>query len=259
MLFSVKQYLQYLYLVLSNKRTSNSFINDFISKVLHNKTEPTQFLKIEKLKKKYQFNEINIRNEDYGAGSKKRIRKNTLTSAHLLKTASISSKNGTLLHHLALHFNSRICIELGTCLGIGSSYLSNKNNKVISIEGNRELAKLSKISIKDVGINNIEIINGKFDDVLKNILTDLGSFDLLFVDGNHTEEATIAYFELALNYTTDKSIIVFDDINWSIGMKNAWNTIIKHQEIRVSIDLFRQGIVFFDKTITNKEHFTLWH
>lgn len=259
MLFSLKQYLKYLKRVQLLKNIESPFVIDFITYVLKNKKEVTNYSKIKELSSFYKSNKTLIPKEDYGAGSKSKSSQNTLNTTQLLKKVSISKKNGILLHHLASYYKTKTCIELGTSLGIGTTYLSNNFNNIISIEGNKELATLSRSAIKKLDINNIEIINAKFDDVLENILKQQGNFDLLFIDGNHTEEATLAYFEIALKYLSNKSIIVFDDINWSIGMDNAWNKIIQHKEIKVSIDLFRQGIVFLDKEMDTKEHYTLWH
>lgn len=259
MLFSIKQYLQYLIRIILKEDSSDPFLIDFIINVLKNKKSVTHSFKIKELSALYKSEKIIISKEDYGAGSKKKSKQLSLNTDQLVNNISISKKNGVLLHHLASYYKAERCIELGTSLGFGTAYLSNDTNTIISIEGNKELALLSKNSLNSVGIKNIEIINAKFDDVLGNILNKQGTFDLLFIDGNHTEEATLAYFEIALKHLSANSIIVFDDINWSIGMNNAWNTIIKNKEIKVSIDLFRQGIVFFDNKQQFKEHYTLWH
>jgi predicted O-methyltransferase YrrM len=259
MLFSVVQYFKYLVQINFRKDESDIFLSDFKKNVLKKKAKVTNSKEIAELAAIYRSKNFVIPKEDYGAGSKKSSKKNHLYSAQLLKEVSISKKNGTLLHHLVSHYKLDICIELGTSLGMSTAYLSNNTNTVISIEGNKELASISHKMLKNAGIKNIKLINGNFDDVLENIFKENLTFDLLFIDGNHTEEATLAYFEMALKYLSEKSIIVFDDINWSIGMKNAWCTIIKHTEVEVSIDLFRQGIVFFDKSIQKKEHYKLWH
>mgnify|MGYP000686872661 CR=1 FL=1 len=41
--------------------------------------------------------------------------------------------------------------------------------------------------------------------------------------------------------------MVFDDVHWSKGMEEAWNEIIDHSSIQVSIDLFEMGVVIIDK------------
>jgi hypothetical protein len=39
-------------------------------------------------------------------------------------------------------------------------------------------------------------------------------------------------------------------------MEDAWNTIRKHPKVKVSIDLFHMGIVFFKEELS-KEDFTI--
>lgn len=73
------------------------------------------------------------------------------------------------------------------------------------------------------------------------------TFDLIYFDGHHTKEATFKYFELLLPTTHNDSVFIFDDIHWSAGMEEAWEIIKKHPEVRVSIDTFHLGLIFFRK------------
>src|SRR5690606_94020 len=99
---------------------------------------------------------------------------------------------------------------------------------------------------------------GNFDNVLPGILKENSSFDLIFFDGNHTEEATLEYFEQCLEHLHSKSVFIFDDIYWSAGMKRAWDKIIVNPKVSVSIDLFQMGIIFFREG-QEKEHFNIHH
>ena len=54
----------------------------------------------------------------------------------------------------------------------------------------------------------------------------------MVIDGHHDEQATIAYFEKFIPYLSKNSIIVFDDISWSDGMRRAWNTIEKNEMVK---------------------------
>jgi predicted O-methyltransferase YrrM len=67
------------------------------------------------------------------------------------------------------------------------------------------------------------------------------------VDGNHRKDATLNYFEWCLPKLSQNSIMIFDDIYWSKGMKEAWAQIKAHPEVSVSIDLFWIGLVFVRK------------
>ncbi|WZL88411.1 class I SAM-dependent methyltransferase [Salinimicrobium sp. 3283s] len=82
------------------------------------------------------------------------------------------------------------------------------------------------------------------------------NFDLLFIDGNHQKEATLSYFEKLLPTVHNDSVMIFDDIHWSKGMEEAWEEIKAHPKVKVSIDTFQWGLVFFRRE-QEKEHFVI--
>lgn len=104
---------------------------------------------------------------------------------------------------------------------------------------------------------NIKTINGNFNDEFPKLLSEIENLDLLYVDGNHSHEATLAYFKLALAKKNTQSIFIFDDINWSKDMQKAWKEICSNKEVRLSLDFFHFGIVFFRTEQKEKEHFIL--
>ena len=58
---------------------------------------------------------------------------------------------------------------------------------------------------------------------------------------------------MCLDKVHSKSVFVFDDINWSEGMKRAWNEIKNHPKVTVTIDLFMMGLVFFDPDLSKQD------
>ena len=48
---------------------------------------------------------------------------------------------------------------------------------------------------------------------------------------------------------------MFDDINWSKGMKNAWNTIKSDKRIKFTIDLYKLGICVVSTSLVEKNKF----
>ena len=80
--------------------------------------------------------------------------------------------------------------------------------------------------------------------------------NLVFFDGNHQKEATLKYFNMLLPLAHNDSVFIFDDIHWSRGMEEAWEAIKDHPQVRVTIDSFYWGIVFFRKE-QEKEHFII--
>ena len=66
----------------------------------------------------------------------------------------------------------------------------------------------------------------------------------------------MAYFEKCLQHIHPDTVFIFDDIHWSAGMEEAWSLIRRHPKVKVCIDLYLMGIVFFKEELS-KENFTL--
>ncbi|MEO1449644.1 MAG: class I SAM-dependent methyltransferase [Bacteroidota bacterium] len=101
----------------------------------------------------------------------------------------------------------------------------------------------------------IRIIQGNFTDSLTSPELSTYRPDYVLIDGNHRGQATITYFELLLPRMQAGGIMVFDDIRWSTDMTQAWQDIVQHPEVSVSIDLFTLGICFIRRPQA-KAHFT---
>ena len=191
--------------------------------------------------------------DDYGASAKSRkVLVKTLAKRHL-KPARVAQILGRMRQFL----NYQNCIELGTSLGITTQYLdlgSNKNTRIHTIEASKEVREIALEGFQNN--KGIQSYLGTFDDVLPNLLKDVKVLDMLFIDGNHSYEATMRYFELSKPYLNNESMLVFDDIYWSKGMTRAWEQIKADPQVKVSIDLFFVGLVFFRKEQV-KENFKL--
>ncbi|NJN77836.1 MAG: class I SAM-dependent methyltransferase [Saprospiraceae bacterium] len=118
-------------------------------------------------------------------------------------------------------------VELGTSLGIATIYQASgaKAGKMYSIEGCPGTTAVARKVVQDFEATNIEIEQGNFDDLLPIHLQKIKQLDYIFVDGNHLEKPTIAYFEMCLPFVHEDSVMVFHDIRWSEGMAAAWQYI----------------------------------
>ena len=254
----IKDYLKYYFRAKTKYSIHSPFVFDFVTNVLEQKKVRTeQLYKIEKLRKELSSfnNEIEIK--DFGAGSELN-NNHTKKISEIVRNSAKSRKYANLFYRIITHYNSKNILELGTSGGLTSLYLSSPScvNNVITIEGCPETAKLAEDNFKCLDIKNIKQIIGNFDNVLSDVLKQYPNFDFIFFDGNHTEEATLRYFEQCLKSVSNESIFIFDDINWSEGMKNAWNSIKENTSVSVTIDLFFIGIVFFRKELS-KENFVI--
>ena len=137
-----------------------------------------------------------------------------------------------------------------------SAYLASNNthSHVYTLEGQPELCRLAQNNFSTLNLQNINIIEGNINNTLPLLIQQLPQIDLLFIDANHQYQATLDYYKLAKPKTHKNSIIIFDDIHWSEGMQQAWNEIRQDPDIRLSIDIFHMGIVWFNSDIP-KQHY----
>ena len=163
------------------------------------------------------------------------------------------------MFNLVNHYKPRNILELGTSFGISTAYLASTNSKVevLSLEGNPTSATIASKVFSNLSLKNVNVRVGEFSKTLPEAVEDLKTIDLAFIDGNHRKIATLKYFEFLKKYSNTSSIFIFDDIYWSDEMNDAWEEIKNDSDVAFTIDLYRMGLVFFDKTIMKKQHFTL--
>ena len=66
---------------------------------------------------------------------------------------------------------------------------------------------------------------------------------VVFVDGHHDGAATWDYYRAVLPHLKPGAVIAFDDINWSPGMRRAWNRIRRDGDVGAAVDLLHIGLV----------------
>jgi predicted O-methyltransferase YrrM len=256
----IKKYADH-YLTASNGKghgIHSPFVYDFVRRVMIDKRNFYAYSQVEALRKKLLQNDTVIGVEDFGAGST--ISKTDQRSiASIARHAAKSGKWAQLLFRIVNYYQPKTILELGTSLGISTAYMAmaNPQARIITAEGSTAIAGQAKRNFEALHCRNIEQVTGNFDDTLPGILTALPQLDLAFIDGNHRYEPTVRYFNQLLPNLHTGSIVIFDDIHWSADMERAWHEIKENQAVRLSIDLFFIGLVFFSDQFKVKQHFTI--
>lgn len=234
------------------------FVYELCEQVFYNTDQFYIFNKLNLLRKHLLIDQRQLQIEDFGAGSHT-LNGKSRKVADIAQKGISSKKQSELLFRLIQHLKLKAGIELGTSLGLNTLYLAEAvgTGTVVSIEGSTALHKFAKALAEKNTNREIQFIAGKFDDVLPQLLNTLSTLDFVYVDGNHREDATLRYFEMFLPKTHNNSVLVFDDIYWSAGMTKAWQTICAHPKVKLSIDLYSTGLVFFREEIKEKQHLKL--
>ncbi|WP_343523437.1 class I SAM-dependent methyltransferase [Pedobacter sp.] len=258
MLFQfIKDYLKHRLTAKTRHGTHSPFVYKLADEVIYDFTDKSEYKNIEEQRKKLFNDDSIITVTDLGAGS--HLNKNrTKKISQIAKNALKSPRLAKLIYRLAKHTQPKSAIELGTCLGITTAYLAKTDpqTEVITIEGCPQTAEVAKKNFQELNLTNIELHVGNFDLILPDIIANQPGLDFVYIDGNHRKEATLNYFKWCLPKVNENSLLIFDDIYWSEGMKEAWAEIKNHPDVTVTVDLFWIGLVYFKKGQA-KEHFKL--
>jgi len=253
----VIDYIQYLLNAKTRHGIHSPFVYEFVDQYLQQKIDSNITQAIEQVRKQLLNDSNTIVFEDLGAGSKN-VKSNQPSIKSLAKNSLKPKKYAKLIGQFAKYINAKTIIELGTSLGTTTLYISllNPSASIITLEGSPAVAKIAQEQFNKLNAKNIQIKIGNFNDTFPKLLEEKPHPDLIFIDGNHTYEATMRYFKLALNNCPKNSFLIFDDINWSGGMKKAWDEIKRHPKVSISMDFFFLGIVSFNPDFS-KEDFVI--
>jgi predicted O-methyltransferase YrrM len=163
--------------------------------------------------------------------------------------ASKKRRQASMLMALARSERPTSVIEMGTCVGISGAYLAaalrlNGTGKLVSLEHFSERVALARQVW--AGLELADIVDarvGKFTTTLVPAMADGAPVDFLFVDGHHHRDPTLEYYNSALPFLRTGALVVFDDIRWNDGMREAWTEIEQRTDQRVAVDAGGIGIV----------------
>ena len=253
----VIDFLKHRFTAKSRHGTHSPFVYKLLDKVIYDFNFKNDYNSIEEQRKKLYNDDAVIEVTDLGAGShlnKNRRKKVKEIAKNALKTPRLAQ----LIYRLAQDNKPSNVLELGTCLGLTTAYLSKAcpDAKVLTIEGCPQTANVAAQNFKALQLHHIELQVGNFDELLPAVIAAQQQLDFVYIDGNHRKDATLNYFKWCLPKVHENSLLIFDDIYWSKGMKEAWEEIKAHPQVTVTIDLFWIGLVYFKKGQA-KEHFKI--
>lgn len=262
MYYQLTSYIKFLIGSTNQHGVHSPFLYQLVTKCFYDTSNHPEYRRLKEHRKELLTSKRTIEVTDFGAGS--RVFKSSVRAvAAIAKTAGITSKRQRLLFRLTRHLKPAQILELGTSLGMGTMAMSlgNSNATITTVEGCPNTSGIAQdlflkfLPVRQAGQQqNINSITSSFEEYFRKNSTP--TYDLVYVDGNHNGDQTLAYFELLRKYAHNDTVLIFDDIYWSPEMNQAWKQIIAHPEVTLSVDTFYWGFVFFRKE-QQKEHFKI--
>ena len=192
-----------------------------------------------------------------------------MKSMHFLLTLNVGKGNNmsySLPIRLYKYFNYYFNASNGKGHGVHSPFVFNfissiLNNKELKQEANYS-NKYRALLIRMVAYYMPEVVM-EFEatpsnkaDVLEEI-ENADTIGLLHVKQNKNAAQLMIYFNAAIKKVNTESILIFDNIHDSKEMENSWEAIKMHKEVKLTIDLYKLGIVFFRQEQLEKENFII--
>lgn len=85
----------------------------------------------------------------------------------------------------------------------------------------------------------------------------VNTIGLFYLKQNKNTADLMLYFNAAIKKVNTHSIVIFENIHNSKEMETSWENIKMHKEVKLTIDVFKLGIVFFRKEQLEKENFII--
>ena len=267
MINSIKNFLKFYFRATTLYNVHSPFVYEFVDFIFRNKLNEAFKKKIKIERNTLENSDQEIEVLDLGAGSKSANISKADKVSRIAKTAVSGKLKSLWLHNICAYLKPQYVLEMGTSLGISAAHLAQNATKVISLEGNPAIASQAQNVFKNLGLKNIDVVTGNFDETLQQFLEKSARPDMVYLDGNHTYEATMRYFNQLLSSKNDlEMLLIFDDIYWSKGMMQAWEEIKQHRDVTLSINIYYFGLIFFKTNTVAPRHYTLvpanwklWH
>jgi len=251
--FRITSFLKFLRSSTNQYGIHSPFIYQFLIKCLY-KRIPKIHLNALRHNRKFILNsKERIEVRDFGKGSVQ-FSTSTRNVSDMAKKAGMPLHESKLMSKIVSYFNIKSSLELGTSVGLGSIAMATQHpeNNIESVEACPNTFQVAQQHLEVLQLNTIKLYNTQFKDFLAE-LPENKQYDLVYMDGHHDEQATLAYFSSLKSHLHSDSIVILDDIYWSPGMQEAWTTICKDKSVKVSLDLYFWGILFFKPALSKQD------
>ena len=241
-------YLQYYFAARTKYQIHSPFVFEFVSDIF----EDDRF---------YHFMGFieNYRRNLLGTSDKIVVSKQNSTVNQLVKQLSISAKLGQILFKTVHQYKPKSLLEVGDTLGISTLYQATPNPHVplITVIPNHTIAQTTNNYFKRLGTRNIQLQVGDIGQNLSKAIQSLKTIEHLFFNGFWGKTTTLSYFETCIDYMPQNAVFIFRAPYTSDETQAFWATIKKHPKVRLSIDIYDLGFLFFRSEQKEVAHYKI--
>ncbi|MDR1879743.1 MAG: class I SAM-dependent methyltransferase [Tannerellaceae bacterium] len=177
----------------------------------------------------------------------------------LVRREAVDPKRGALLFRIAHYFKVRNIVQIGSCMGLSTLYLTSYNGglRCVVLERVPAYASVSRQVYDEAARTPVDLRVGDCKALLPEALIELERVDLVYVHTLFEENDMEWLFNACLKYVHTRTICIFDGIKATAGMRKFWKTVCAHPDVTVTVDLYSMGVVFFDRK-WHKRNYTVY-
>lgn len=174
-----------------------------------------------------------------------------------LVAGNVDPAYAQLLFRLVNRYKARNVVETNMRTGIASMYLAAPDSKVkVTTFGNEKaLNELALHYMKETGFRNVRVVQGTAEEKLQEVMGELDTLDLLFVNDCASGSDLDDRIGVCMPKTASQTIFVVEGIYANESMTASWKRLQADSRVRVTVDLFRYGLVFFKDNLQKEDYY----
>ncbi|MBW2961839.1 class I SAM-dependent methyltransferase [Mesonia aestuariivivens] len=247
MWFQFKSYFKFLASASNQHGVHSPFVYNLVTQCFYDTKDKPEYFNITTYRTRLfkTEGEVTLKEDD-------QIRKVKIST--LAKKNKFSNKKSKLLFRLSEYLSVQSVLEFGSSLHLVTASLAANLKTVIQvIEDDHEANRISFQLLKEANFENLPDTISKLSELPT---PHQQQVDLVYVNKLCSKNDFNTYFSTLLKLKHNDSVFVFNNIYHSKENLSMWEEIKNHPEVRVTIDTFLLGLVFF-RTEQAKEHFKI--
>ena len=222
------------------------FVFELVTRVIEEKLPYYKYGLVEKVRKIYQTSSKSL----FLDGEEVKV-------SRLAKRLSMDPSHAQVMFRLVNKFKPRNVVETGMGMGITTMYLAAPDAKlnVVTIERRKVLAEFASSYIRKAGFRNVKVEEGDPLERLSKVMGGMEELDFLYMGDCLEGKDVEARLRICMPKMSCRSVLVVCGIYENESMTEAWRHIQAMEKVRVTLDLFKYGIVIFDGRLQKEDYY----
>lgn len=175
------------------------------------------------------------------------------------KSFSMPPLTGKRLFRSIHYFKPEIAVEVGAGDGLSTIYQATAmlSGDLFSLEEEEERATYARQQINELGLPNVELYQGEAISSLSRLRSKIDRIDFFFAAKHCPPEQLPTILKQIDKVLGKHSVLVVGGIYQSPERWKCWQQLKATNKVRLSIDLFDLGFLFFDPNHREKQDYCL--